>query len=72
VISFYQRRGVPLQYETGEFDRVRRRRELTAQHETTVLDTDPIRVSVTVRHDDDELEVTLDGSASVLSHEVSA
>jgi hypothetical protein len=37
-----------------------------------VLDTDPIRVSVTVRHDDDELEVTLDGSASVLSHEVSA
>lgn len=65
VVAFYYERGIVLQYEVDDAERVRRRAELVAEHEQEVVSTDPPRVEVTVRRGDDELRLTLDEELDV-------
>lgn len=69
VVAFYYERGVALQYEVENVERVRRRSELVAEHEQTVVSTDPPRVEVTVRYEGDERRLTLDGELDVVGVE---
>jgi hypothetical protein len=66
VVSFYYERGVALQYEVGDAERVRRRSELVAEHEQEVVSTDPPRVEVTVGYEGNERRLTLDGKLAVV------
>ena len=66
VVSFYYERGVALQYEVDDAERVRERSELVAEHEQEVVSTDPPRVEVTVRYEGDELRLTLDEELDVV------
>jgi DNA-binding transcriptional ArsR family regulator len=65
VVAFYHERGVALQYETDDFEGVRRRAELVGEHEQEVVSTDPDRVEVTVRYEGDGLRLTLDEELNV-------
>ena len=66
VVAFYYAHGVDVQYAVDDFESVRRRVNLTGDHEQEVVSTDPPRVRVTVRHDGDELQVTLDEELNVV------
>jgi DNA-binding transcriptional ArsR family regulator len=66
VVAFYYERGVALQYEVDDVERVRRRSEFVAEHEQEVVSTDPPRVEVTVRYEGDECRLTLDETLSVI------
>lgn len=67
VVAFYYERGVSLQYEVDDFERSRRRERLVDDHDQELASTDPIRIRVTIRHEGDELRLTLDEEMSVLS-----
>lgn len=66
VIAFYYERGVPLQYETVDFESGKRAGNLVGNHEQEVVSTDPVRVRIVVDYADDTLELVVDESLSVL------
>lgn len=66
VIAFYYERGIPFQYKVDDFESVRRRTDLIENHDQELISEDPIRVRVTIRHEDDELQLTLDEELDVI------
>ncbi|WP_276260765.1 DUF7351 domain-containing protein [Haloglomus litoreum] len=69
VISFFYERGVEIEYSLGDVERTRRWERLRNRNEDTIVSTDPPRVEVTVRHEGDELRLTLDEHAAVVTVE---
>ncbi len=69
VVAFYYERGVEVGYSHGEFEQIRRRDRLATRNEQRVVSADPPRVEVTVRHEGDELRVTMDEDAEVVAVE---
>lgn len=61
VIGSYYDRGISIQYDVDDFERLLRREILVADHHQTVVSRDPLRVEVTIRYAGDELHVTVDG-----------
>lgn len=66
VIAFYYERGISLQYEVDDFERLRRRENLIAEHDQELVSENPIRVRVEVRHEGDELSLMLDEEMNVI------
>lgn len=69
VVSFYYERDVPMQYEVTEFEDEQRRRRHLKSHEQYLMADDPPRVRVVVKHDGDELRLTLDENLDVVGVE---
>ena len=70
VVAFYANRGVDIGYNTTDFERIVRALELMSDHDQELVSTDPLRVRVTVRHEGDELRMTIDESMDVVDVEV--
>ena len=69
VIAFYYERGIDVHYDLTDVESVRQRADLVAEHEQEVVSTDPPRVEVTIRHEGDERQLTLDGELAVVESE---
>jgi hypothetical protein len=69
VVAFYYDRGVEIGYSHGDVDRMREREALATRNEQRVLSTDPPRVEVLVRHEGDELRLTMDENVEVVAVE---
>jgi hypothetical protein len=67
VVAFYYEHGVEIGYSRGSVERMRERERLAGDNEQRVVSTDPPRVEVTVRHEDDDLRLTLDERATVVA-----
>lgn len=66
VVAFYHEHGVPSQYETRGFGTFARQKRQLMGHTQQLLSTDPVRIQVEIRCDDDVLELTLDDELAVL------
>jgi len=69
VVAFYYDRGVPLQHESddsGNFQPRYQDIDHGTEMDYELLSADPPRVRVTFRHEDDELELTLDEDVNVI------
>jgi hypothetical protein len=69
VVAFYYDHGVEIGYSKGAVDRLRRRDHLATENDQRAVSADPPRVEVTVRHDGDTLQLTLDETAEVVATE---
>lgn len=63
VIGFYNERGVPLQYEIGDYEGLQR---LMGEYEQELVSDDPPRVRVAYEYEGDRLEVLIDEKMNVL------
>lgn len=66
VVAFYHRRGIDIGYDFNDFERSKQVLTLMRNHEQELLSTDPIRIRVTIRHESDEMRLTLDEELSVV------
>lgn len=66
VVAFYHDRGVEVGYPANDFASTRRFLDLVRRHEVEVLSVEPPRVRITVRHDGDELWLTMDDRLDVV------
>jgi DNA-binding transcriptional ArsR family regulator len=67
VVAFYYDRGVPLQYEGDVSFQPRQELHLRPHHDQELVAADPPRVRVTIRHEGDELQLTLDEDLDVIT-----
>lgn len=68
VVSFYFDHGIEYQYDP-DFGMMQRALELVQGHEERLVSESPVRVQVTIRHEGDELRLTLDEEMSVVEVE---
>lgn len=70
VVAFCYDHGIEVGFTgTTDFDDVVRITKLVETFEETVISMDPLRISITIPLEDDELQLTLDGSMNVLDVE---
>ncbi len=65
VIGFYDLHGVSTRFRADDPESVRRVFELLDSHTVTLVDEAPPRADVTITHDDDEIRLTFDDTATV-------
>lgn len=66
VVSFYYEHGIPLQFEDSVDFQPRIESSLQPELDQELVSEAPLRVRVTVQHDGDELQVTLDEDLDVV------
>ena len=66
VVAFYYDHGVPLQYEDGVSFQPRVELNLQAQHEQELISEDPPLVRVTIQHEGDKIQLTMDEHLNVI------
>lgn len=66
VIGFYYDRGVMFQYDVRDSNSLRRRENLVATHDQTLISRDPLRVRVSIAYEGDELQLVVDETMDVV------
>lgn len=66
VVAFYENHGVSMRFTVDDVESGKRIESLVDGHHLDVVSTDPVRVTVTVSYEGDEIALTFDETASVV------
>ncbi|QLG49028.1 DUF7351 domain-containing protein [Natrinema halophilum] len=66
VVSFYDNHGISTRVRADDFEHARRIYSLMLSHQVTVVEDDPIRVTVTASQDDEMIRLTFDETVRVV------